>query len=226
MAPEGTRAAIMAAVRAGADMVELDVQMTRDQRLVIFHDARVERTTNGVGYVRDLSAAQFVKLDAGSWFHPRFAGERPLLLSQVFQVLPRRVGLNLELKRTPQREGLIRRVKRLLRPHQRRPGLLISSFDAALLHGVWSTGLSLALICSTQADRSLRQAIRLGCRAWHPRYSLVTPRRVAMAHAAGLRVHPWTVDRPRLARRLMRWGIDGLFTNHPARLRRALRASR
>jgi glycerophosphoryl diester phosphodiesterase len=59
----------------------------------------------------------------------------------------------------------------------------------------------------------------LRCAAWHPHTSVVTARRVARAHAAGLRVHAWTVDGREQARALLRLGVDGLVTNHPARLR-------
>mgnify|MGYP001573038509 CR=1 FL=1 len=114
VAPEGTRAAIRAAVRAGADMVELDVQMTRDGRLVAFHDDRLERTTNGAGRVSDVPYARFARLDAGSWFHARFADERPLLVSQVLRLTPRRMGINLELKRTPRRRALLQRLLRVV----------------------------------------------------------------------------------------------------------------
>src|SRR3990167_3043170 len=81
VAPESTRAAINAEVRAGAAMIELDVQMTRDGRLVVFHDDRLERTTNGSGRLRATTYARLARLDAGTWFDPRFAGERILLAS-------------------------------------------------------------------------------------------------------------------------------------------------
>jgi glycerophosphoryl diester phosphodiesterase len=217
VAPESTRAAIVAAVRAGARMIELDVQLTKDRRLVIIHDGRLERTTNGRGRVRAWRYAQLARLDAGSWFHPRFAGERLLTASQALQAVPRPVGINFELKRTWARRALVARVRRLLgRVSGRR--LLVSSFDPALLRPLRGSGAPLALICRIRPDGSLRRAIRLGCAAWHPFHSLVTRRRVARAHEAGLRVHAWTVDQPALARRLLRLGVDGIFTNDPARL--------
>ena len=98
--------------------------------------------------------------------------------------------------------------------------LLVSSFDEGLLQRFVSTRLPLALICRRHPDRSLRQAIRLGCVAWHPFHALVTPRRVAHAHAAGLAVHAWTVDRLTVARRMRRCGVDGVFTNDPGRFTR------
>ena len=218
-APESTRAAILAAARAGASMVELDVQVTQDGRLVVFHDEDVRRTTDGTGRVRGLPYARLKRLDAGSWFHPRFAGERILLVSQVFWLVPKTMRINLELKRTRAPNLLVRQLRRMLRRQSCRR-LLVSSFDEGLLQRFVSTRLPLALICRRHPDRSLRQAIRLGCVAWHPFHALVTPRRVAHAHAARLAVHAWTVDRLTVARRMRRCGVDGVFTNDPGRFTR------
>lgn len=225
-APESTAAAIRAALRAGADMVELDVQMTRDRRLVIFHDERLERTTDGTGRLARATLAQLSRLDAGRWFHPRFAGEHILMVSEALALVPPPVRVNLELKVTATPRALLGRLRRVLARRRARGRLLLSSFETSLLRPLRASGMPLALICRRDADRSLRQAMALGCASWHLFHTLVTPRRLARAHAAGLRVHAWTVDDPRRARVLIRAGVDGLFTNDPARLRRALRRPR
>ena len=219
MAPESTRAAIRAAARARADMVELDVQMTRDRRLVIFHDERVERTTAGSGRLSSMRYADAARLEQGAWFDPQCAGERILLVSQVPPLLPQRMRINLELKRTSRRRSLVAQFLRFVRRTRLGDRLLVSSFDPNLLKPLARRRLACALICQRHADRSLQRAIQLGCDAWHPLHTLATPRRLARAHAAGLRVHVWTVDNLSLARRLLRMGVDGLFTNDPARLR-------
>ena len=219
IAPESTRAAIREAVRAGADMIELDVHMTRDGRLVVFHDDRLERTTNGRGRVAQARYVQLARLDAGGWFHPRFAGERIVLVSQALRLAPKRVRINLELKRTPRRRALLRRVMQVLRRARAARRVVLSSFDLRLLEPLRASRVAFALINRRNPDRSLAQAVRLGCAAWHPVHTLVTPRRIQRAHAAGLRVHAWTVDDRRRARQLARWGVDGIVTNHPERLR-------
>ena len=219
VAPESTQAAIREAVRAGADMVELDVQMTRDGRLVVFHDDRLERTTNGTGRVSRRRYASLRRLDAGAWFHPRFRGERILLVSQALRLIPPPVRINLELKRTPRRRALVARLLRAVRRAGVSRRLLLSSFDPALLALLRGHQLTRALICRHHAESSLRQATRLGCDAWHPHRLLVTPERVARAHAAGLRVHVWTVDDRATAQRLLRWGVDGFFANDPLEFR-------
>ena len=163
------------------------------------------------------------RLDAGSWFHPRFAGERILLVSQALRLVPRRLRVNLELKRTTRRAALLRRLVRVIRRARAGRRVLLSSFDSSLLRPLRSQRLALALLCRAQPDRSLREAIRLRCEAWHPLHALATPARVARAHAAGLRVHAWTVDEPARARRLAGLGVDGVFTNDPERLLRLWR---
>lgn len=219
VAPESTRAAIEEAIRAGADMVELDVQLTRDGRLVVFHDDRLERTTDGMGRVVDTTYARLKQLDAGQWFDPHLAGQRILLVSEAVRLIPQRTKINLELKRTPRRQALLQRLLHLVRRERLRGRLLVSSFDPLLLGPLRRTGMMLALICRRHPDRSLGQAIRLGCSAWHPFHTLVSSQRMVRAHRAGLKVHAWTVDDVGRARRLIHRGVDGLFTNHPARLR-------
>ena len=219
MAPESTRAAIHEAVRAHAQAIELDVQMTRDRRVVIFHDDRLERTTNGHGRLADTSYGHVASLDAGSWFGARFAGERVLLVSQALGAIPSRMGLNLELKRTSHGTLFMRRLLPLVRRDRPRGRLLLSSFEPALLRPLRTSRLPYALICRTTPDQSLSLAIRLNCFAWHPLHTLLTQRRIHRAHQAGLRVQAWAVDDLRRARRLIAWGVDGIFTNDPARLR-------
>ena len=74
VAPENTLAAFRAALAADADIIELDVHMTRDDHLVVMHDGSVERTTNGEGDIADFTLAEIKALDAGGWFSPEFAG--------------------------------------------------------------------------------------------------------------------------------------------------------
>src|SRR5215213_3961363 len=72
--PEQTMPAFVEAVRAGADAIELDVQWTKDQRMVLMHDRTVDRTTWSTGTVTDMTYAEIRTCDAGSWFGPQFRG--------------------------------------------------------------------------------------------------------------------------------------------------------
>ncbi len=88
-APENTLPAFEAAIALG-ESIELDVYQTRDGQLVVIHDNTVDRTTNGTGKIGDLTLAQIRKLDAGSWFHPRFRGLKVPTLDEAFGLIKRR----------------------------------------------------------------------------------------------------------------------------------------
>ncbi len=96
--PENTIAAFKEAIRLGAQMVEFDVRMTRDGKLIIMHDASIDRTTNGKGLVENLTWNEIEKLDAGSWKSQEFEGERVPLLDEVLDVFPKTIWLNIHLK--------------------------------------------------------------------------------------------------------------------------------
>ena len=97
-APENTLISFQRAVDDGADIVELDVRLTADRRVVALHDETVDRTTDGAGRIAELTLAQAQQLDAGAWFAPQFAGARIPALAEVFDLAQGKVGLLIELK--------------------------------------------------------------------------------------------------------------------------------
>lgn len=206
-------------------MIEVDVQCTRDRRLVVFHDERLERTTHAQGILSRWRYRDLARLDCGSWFAPRFAHERILLVSQALQLISRPSLINLELKRTPRKDVLIHQLVRCLRWTRAAQRVVVSSFDPSLLARlrVAAPGVATALVCRRRPGWALRNALALGCVALHPHASLVTSSLIREAHAAGLRVHVWTVDRAQETRRLLRMGADGIFTNVPGRIRQVVR---
>lgn len=96
--PENTLAAFKEAIRLGAHMIEFDVRMTKDSELIIMHDKTVDRTTDGIGKVSDLTLAELRKLDAGSWKGSKFSGEKIPLFSDVIDIMPRNTWLNIHIK--------------------------------------------------------------------------------------------------------------------------------
>ncbi|MEQ8422868.1 MAG: glycerophosphodiester phosphodiesterase family protein [Arenibacter algicola] len=96
--PENTLAAFGEAIRLGAQMIELDVQMTKDNQLVIMHDDKVNRTTNGRGLVKELRLKKIKKLDAGKWKSKEFKKERVPTLKEALDIMPKNIWLNIHLK--------------------------------------------------------------------------------------------------------------------------------
>ena len=135
-APENTMSAFQGALSAGADGVELDVRLTRDRRLVVFHDRRLDRTSNGHGLVDHHTLAHIQGLDVGSWFSHRFKGEAAPTLDQVFEALPHDYLINVEMKVVIKGMKLIaHKVAETIRRHQRWESTLVASFNPiALFH--------------------------------------------------------------------------------------------
>ncbi len=214
--PENTLPAFAAAIEAGAQMCELDVQLTGDAVAVVIHDETVDRTTNGTGAVAAISLAQVRRLDAGVKFGAAFAGTRIPTLEEVLTLVKGRCALNVELK-SP---GVEREVCRLLRAHVRINDTLVSSFDWNALAAArrLEPALRLGVLAEGDFDTMLQTASRLRAVSVNPRFDLVTPALVEKAHRAGFKLLAWTVDQVEELKRIVALGVDGIMTNYPARL--------
>lgn len=230
-APENTLAAFAEAIAVGAEAIELDVYLCASGEVVVVHDAAVDRTTDGSGQVEALELQALRRLDAGSWFAARFAGERIPTLDEVLDLVGHKVLLNVEIKGSDaSREALVRAVVASVRS---REGLaervLISSFSVQALRQTRALApeIHLALLfgAGQPLESAYAQAQALQALALHPHYTLVNPEMLAEARGYGYLVNAWTVNDPAEMLRLGHWGVNGIITDDPALLREVLDAS-
>lgn len=222
LAPENTLSALVAGALFGSRMAEFDVRLSRDNVPFLLHDDTLERTTNGEGTAAGQDWQQLARLDAGSWFDPRFAGEELPQLADAARVC-REHGLaaNVEIKPCPGRETETGRIvaTECARCWQRAslPPLLSSFSPEALLAArAAAPRLNFGwLIEGTLPADWLAQARTLGVMALHLEHALVDAPLVSAAHAAGLAVLAWTVNDPVTACRLRTLGVDALCTDMP-----------
>jgi glycerophosphoryl diester phosphodiesterase len=225
--PENTLPAFRAAVQLGVPMIEFDVALTKDDRLVVLHDATVDRTTDGHGLVTAFDLADLKRLDAGAWKDPRFAGTRVPTVEEVLAELPRNVWINLDLKGEERIAGrdveVATRLARLIaadgRLHQT---IFAARADAAAAAKQAFPDL---LVCSMDrrpdpadyvADAIRRRVafIQLRDCATDPRF----PGWLKQLKAAGVRVNYfYTNDRAEYAR-LRGLGVDFVLVDDVARL--------
>jgi glycerophosphoryl diester phosphodiesterase len=215
--PENTLSAFTAAIAAGAQMCELDVQLTIDGAVVVIHDETVERTTDGGGAVRSMTLAELKGLDAGVRFGPEFAGERIPTLEEVMTLVDGRCGLNIEIKRA----CVERKVCELIVERRALATAMISSFDWDALAVVrhFEPRVRVGLLGSQWPVRLVGAAFELKAESINPRADIVTEDLCIAAHERNLSVYAWTVDEPDEMRRLIAFGVDGIMTNYPERLR-------
>lgn len=218
-APENTLPAFELAVELGADGVELDVQRTADQELVVIHDETVDRTTDGKGRVAALSLAELRALDASCGMDG-FAGVQvPTLREVLMQLRGTGLAINIELKNSIERyPGMEHQVLALVDQEGMRDQVVFSSFHhgsvASLRGEVPAT--QLALLFSDVLVEPWRYAANLGVGAVHPGlHILQEPGWAVSAHQAGLQVRAWTVDEPELLRAAAKAGVDAIITNVP-----------
>jgi len=227
-APENTLTAFRLGLEQGADWIELDVRLTSDGQLAVFHDDALDRTTDGTGPVSAHTLWELQQFDAGRWKGERFAGETIPTLDEVFEALPG-VLVNVELKSVSVlADGLEEKVLACIRAHGAEGDVLISSFNPLALARMRALepALPLAMVFGPDLSLPLRRAwLRSLARpaALHPHHTMVTARHMAWARRHGLRVNAWTVDDPAEMRRLLALGVDGIFTNVPGVLREVIR---
>ena len=205
-APENTLAGFAAALALGVDGIELDVHLA-DGRLVVIHDRRLDKTTNGRGLVAEQTFAALRGLDAGN-------GERIPTLDEVLDLVPAHLLTNVELKAAGTAEPVARRLA-----GERRP-LLVSSFDLAELARFHA--LCPAIPCAPLARHwrpSLRDAAAaVRAEALNLADRAATPARLRQARDWGCRCLVFTVNDAGRAAQLRRWGAGGVFTDYPDRL--------
>jgi glycerophosphoryl diester phosphodiesterase len=216
--PENTLLAIEEAVLQGADAIEIDV-FAVDGELIVIHDHHLARTTNGSGSIYQHSLAQLQQLDAGR-------GQRIPTLWQVLQLLaPTPLWLNIELKgdnTVAPLLPLLERAERELQFDLNR--LLISSFNHHLLADLNRQRAALklgALTASLPIDYAAF-AQQLNAYSVNCDVSFINQAFVDDAKARGLKIYVYTVDQADDIARLAGYGVDGIFSNYPARSKQLL----
>ena len=247
LAPENTLAAARKGLEVGADMWELDIQMTADGELIVIHDSTLKRTSDvrevfpsrKPWSVHEFTLDEIRLLDFGSWFTKQdpfgqiAAGmvaesdlaryvhqQAPTLKEALTFTLEHSWSVNLEIKDlsgNPDPNQVARKIIALVEDLDMVDSVLISSYNQDYLaklreaHPHIATGV-LVSKPHPHPESLLRQ---LGAQAYHPRLSGFRPADIALLRPQGFRVHVWTVNDRKTMERLVRDGVDGIFTDFP-----------
>jgi glycerophosphoryl diester phosphodiesterase len=238
MRPENTLPAFEYAIAAGADVLELDLAVTKDNVLVVSHDPMLHPPIctgpQPEAVIRQLTLAEVRKWDCGATRNPAFATQQPVpgtrvpTLDEVFSLAPQGTFLfNVETKifadrpeLTPSPEEFVRLLLDQVRKHRLESRVILQSFDFRTLHAMKRLAPDIQLSALYEgAPRSFTDlAKEAGAGIVSPQFQLVTRERVRAAHAAGIQVVPWTADTPQDWDRLIAAGVDAIITDDPAGL--------
>lgn len=212
-APENTLLAIDTGIGLGADMIEFDVQRCGDQ-LVVLHDPRLERTTNGAGRVSEVPFDYLRGLDAGN-------GQQIPTLHEVLGLVAGRVSLNVEIKSA---DGTAAAVATALREALddgwQAQQFLVSSFHLPELYEFKQLAPEIpiaVLVCGVPLDWAAC-ATEMGAQALNLSAEFADPMLVRDAHARGLKVYAYTVNHPTEITAMRDLGLDGVFSDYPERV--------
>lgn len=223
-APENTLAGIRSAALQGASWVEFDVQTTRDLKPVLFHDTKMDRTSDGEGVLVELALDEIRDLDYGSWFGKDFTGEPlPLLRDALALVLAEGLHPNIEVKTDGGNErDLVAATLQEIATHwpaDKAPPM-ISSFSRLCLKEVRAQGsdLPLGYLCLRLPKDGIEFARRLRCSSIHISKNIARRPLIRKIKEAGFEIAVFTVNDPARARRLLARGVDCIITDAPGRI--------
>ena len=215
-APENTRAAFLKAVELGAKAFEFDVQITLDDKFVVFHDYTLERTSSGKGHLRDKTLEELKLLNIGNWFEQKFSDEKILTLDKTIELLPKDVFLNIELKRDKGDERFFgEKLIEIIRPIKDR--VLISSFDWELLKHL--NNLEIDINFGVLIDKYYEgfyqdvQALPFVPYSINPNYRIVDKK--FMEDFSKYKIIAYTVNDLETIIKLENFGVYGVFCNYP-----------
>ncbi|WP_350342782.1 glycerophosphodiester phosphodiesterase [Proteinivorax tanatarense] len=219
VAPENTMAAFKSAVDAGADGVELDVQLSKDGVPVIFHDEKLNRITGAKGYLKNYTYKQLRELDCGAWFSDKFIDSKISSLEETLDFFKNTEGiyLNIELK-----NGMVKypnieeKVIKLIKSFELMDRTIVSTFNQKSLIKVKEVEpeIKTGLLYRAKIYKSWEYAKELiNADAIHPNYFSISENEVKQAHKNNIKVNVYTVDKEKDIKRFINWGVDILITN-------------
>jgi glycerophosphoryl diester phosphodiesterase len=226
LAPENTLAGFIMAAQHALDWVEFDVQLTKDQQLIIFHDDTVDRTTNGSGLVHEKTLTEIESLDAGSWFHADFQGEAVPVFSKTLPLLldlPLTLNIELKYAADPSADQIQQLTSEVILTLQNiwpkgRPWPLISSFHWDSLHRVRDQlpQAPLGFLTESCTNDAIHTVAQIPNAALHCDYQTITEPFIALAQQNNVPMLAYTVNDPIIAAQLLNAGLFGLFSDKPA----------
>jgi glycerophosphoryl diester phosphodiesterase len=213
-APENTAAAFEAAINAGADGIELDVQQTADGVLIVFHDLNMERITGLDKNVSDVTYEEIQSLDAGSWFAPEFSGAEILTFEEALILLDGRCFLNIELKNLSPKQNGEKQAADLILKYDMEDKCCVTSFSYDTLKRIKEcsedihTGLIMSRASGYFYDLEAADAFSI-------KSMFIKEQTVINAHRCGKEVYAWTVNTSAEMERLAAIGADHIITDKP-----------
>ncbi len=222
-APENTHAAFEKAIEMGADGIELDVQLTADNRIVVMHDEKLDRTTNLKGHLKKFTLEQLKQGDAGSWFSPEFGDETVPLFDNVIEQVKGKMLLDIEVKyHTAADLDIVKPLLQLLE-RTRFNDFIITSFSDTILYSIKDLAphIAVGLIFSKMSDFEKADTRRFDYVC--PKFTLISEKNAALWNSMQKRLWTWTPNTETEILPLIDSGVEAIISNYPDRVKKLLK---
>lgn len=226
-APQNTIEAFKKALEQNADGVETDVHMTKDGHIVLCHNSTIKATSDGKGKIKEKYLAELFSYDFGSWFGSVYANTNIPTIDEFLQTMKEKDAGIIDIEVKPNAYNsreIVSRIIKLAQGYGLTQKLLISSFDIEILKTVKqinpciTTGYlypKIGEIVRRWFSSPWLRAVRYGVDYLLPEQAYVNKEFVRGAHAHGLKVAPWTVNKIETINNYKNWGVDGIITDYP-----------
>ncbi|MFN8577245.1 MAG: glycerophosphodiester phosphodiesterase [Candidatus Sericytochromatia bacterium] len=224
-APENTLTSFRKAYEIGANMIELDVHLTKDGEVVVMHDTTLDRTTTGNGEVKNKTLDELKQLDAGIKFNKVFQGEKIPTLDEVLAFAKDKISVNIEIKSEAVADnpkpgmGIEEKVVNLVKKYNMEEYVMVSAFKGKALKRVKSFSPKISTGLLMVSDGLFRSHIEyvstVKADAIHEFSKFVSKSDIAKSKKYNIRENVWTVNDPNTMSKLIDRGVSGLITDRP-----------
>lgn len=225
-APENTLASVNLAWERNADAVEVDVYLSKDNKIMVIHDNDTKRTAGEKLIVKESLASDLRKLDVGSYKSPDYKGEKIPFLSEVIETVPGGKKLFVEIKCGTE---ILPFLKEVFIRSGKIEQLVVISFDFDVVAGSKEVMPEVPAyllhynLLGNYSTKWIDKANQANLDGLNFRYKGISEEFIKNVHDAGMKIYTWTVDDPEEAAVLIRSGIDGITTNRPAWMKKKIR---
>ncbi|MDA2237513.1 glycerophosphodiester phosphodiesterase [Bacillus cereus group sp. Bc222] len=237
-APEHTIAAYKLGQQLKGDYIEIDLQMTKDGHLVAMHDETVNRTTNGMGLVKEHTLEELKQLNAGSTYNKKYPNlakkeyenAKVPTLEEVIEVFGHDANYYIETKSPDEYSGMEEKLLEIINHYEIQDKVIIQSFSEESLRKIHNLNINIPLVQLLSYKKAVQlteleiKRYKTYCIGLGMNYKYIDSTYVKKIKKHGLEVHPFTVDNEQDMKRLLLWGVNGIFTNYPDRLHSLLKS--
>lgn len=215
--PENTLIAFQEAAKLDCWGVEFDVHLTKDNQLVVIHDESIKRTSNGTGFVKDLSLAELKTYDFGSWFDSKFANQQIPTLAEVLEIFKdTQHHINIEIKSDIfEYPGIEMLVANEIEAFQLKNRVIVSSFnhETIMRFQQMMPNVNCALLFASLIINLEEYVRQFNCNAIHIPYYYGMRSIIQRVIKQGMTVRAYTVNNDKIAQQMQQLGVDAIFSD-------------